>query len=387
MIKENLAARLMQIGNFRSAGNLYKELCENSVSAEDKIYYENKRLNALEMAEQSDNLNIGEAFFPVVDQAENIGSVYKINIEESGKHSMNKSLINNFKYVEKLVVKFLDELLLNEIKTIHVFDWGLQSLSFSIEPASKEFDEQIVGESLQLAFALALVSYIIKQPIPNTFAFSGKLIDNTEISIGSVKGIAIKTEAIITDKPKIKSFLIPFSNTDIKKGIVVGTNTLKETVLKVFPNLVSCLKELQYKSLGNRKIHLKIINRIKTIDSECSYAYFHHTNLALDDSLKVYDFLSNISQLISDKSSNGIIISGLRITYAVPMLISLIANHIKNYVAIRYTQVNFENDVYPKLSGELKPDGCSIVVRTTQTNATRKVGDHILYYLPIEEKH
>ncbi|MBK9404449.1 MAG: hypothetical protein IPN57_07950 [Ignavibacteria bacterium] len=85
------------------------------------------------------------------------------------------------KKVKEAVIKFLDDYLFQEIKTIMVLDWKIDDLQAEVKNIPNTnidfsaFTKSIEGRSFELAAAIALISRILDIKISTDYIFSGSV--------------------------------------------------------------------------------------------------------------------------------------------------------------------------------------------------------------------
>ena len=361
-------------GNYNQAIAAYHKTLLNNLSLREKADVNQKIVAAKGFYISVANISVGEVFFPVINEANSRGIVLtgKVSLDEDNK--LSDELTGRWQKIKKITANFLDKYLFENIKTVMVLDWGIEQYNYSIKtfPNSKiDLDELVGGESVELAMFISLVSFIINKNIGNTFAFTGKVNDN--FSVGSVTRIQEKNNVIIAERPMVKKFIVPFgSKTNTK--FQVGLNTLEKVVKIVFPNFNKILIKKQ-DDIGNRRITLNTYKTTAMDKKKHWVVKFTHQDLQNSEASKIHDFLKNNAEHYI--KADGVIIDGLLITYAIPMLVSLreVTNHISDFIAVRYLR-SIKNGFAE-----------AFVIRTKNIGGSRFVGEHFEYKINPEYEH
>lgn len=370
--KEKIAKKLFDLGNYKSSGKLYDELNKNSKNNEDCIYFKNNSDICKENYEKVLRLSYGEAFFPVIGQADRCNSVLTLRITNNPASEK----LFDIEKVKVAVIKFLDEYLFQEIKTIMVLDWKVDDLMAEIKNIPnmndyfRSYTDSIEGRSLELAAAVAIISKLLDLKISSEFVFTGAVeAEGNNIELVHVDNIKEKLDCIKEERPGIKYFIAPGSS-KISDKIIITNNTLKEVVSRVFKNFKIEVEKSLLEKKEIEMITLKINKSKNEHKKDVLVFNFQHPSIQENDIKKISEFLCNIGEFIKGRKE-GIIIDGLRFSCLSPMLLSMqnVANHISNFVAVRFTQDgNFAK---------------AAVVRTNNKNtSTFKVGDTFSYEIP-----
>ncbi|MBS1550867.1 MAG: hypothetical protein JST15_02220 [Bacteroidetes bacterium] len=368
---EKSASKKFNLGNYLSAERQFKELLNNSKDFEDKTYFRNKIADCKEYREIVMNLSAGEAFFPVFDQAGNNSSVLTIRITDNPTGTKTFDI----KKIKEAVIKFLDDYLYQEVKTIMVLDWKkIEDYKAEIKNIPnlnddfREFTESIEGRSFELAAAIALISKILDLKISPDFVFSGNIEDaGTSVILKPVNRIKEKLDCIKAERPDMKKFIVP-SGLKISDKIISKKNSLKNVVSEVFSKFDKDLEKSLFENKFVEKITLKInTSKIKNRKA-VSVFNFIHPNIQEKDIKRISEYLFNTGSFIKN-IKQGIVIDGLKVAYLSPMLLSMsnVTNHISNFVAVRFGPPEGNN-------------AKAAVVRTNNSNTSKyKVGDTFSY--------
>jgi len=356
-------------GNYRQAISLYTKLlneCDDQrvkADIKQKIESSNRYLTTVS------NISVGEVFFAVMNQANGRGVVLTGIAGRLINSNLSEEQKKYWERIKKITIAFLDKYLKEKVKKILVLDWNLDGYQFSVKPIPNStivLNELVTGKSIELAMFVSLISVIINENVGNKFAFSGQIHDN--YSLEWVDGISPKTDAIIAERPLVNSFLIP-PETQTGNSIQKEINSLSEVVDLAVPDFTKILIDKQ-KELGSKRITL---NSYQTTSKDGKIhrvmKFAQPDGLLPQEAIKIYEFISdNSSEYIK---AGGVIIDGLGITYALPMLVSLknVTNHIPDFLACRY------------LRGS-SPDGYAqaFVIKTNNAgNSTRATAEHFEY--------
>lgn len=364
---EKSVSKKFNLGNYLSAEKQFRELLNNSEDFEDKIYFRNKIADCKEFGETAVNLAAGEAFFPVFDQTGNNSSVLTIRITKSPSGTKTFDIEN----IRSAVIKFLDDYLFKEIRTIMVLDWKTEDLKAEIKEIPninndfREFTESIEGRSYELAAAIALISKILDVKISADYVFSGGIkADGENVKLLPVERIKEKLDCIKTERPDLKKFIVPMS-VKMSDKIISRKDKLSEVVSEVFENFNTDLEN----SLSKLNKFTLVINESETEDNQ-KVLIFNFNHGTLRNGNRIPEYFKNIHKLLIGREE-GMIIDGFKPAFLSPMLISMqeVANHISNFIAVRHGDV----------TGDF---ATATVVRTNNTNtSTYKVGDTFRYKL------
>lgn len=330
--------QLSELGNYLQAIGLLKTELKAIKDKRKFIDIKDKIANYTKYHKSVSTLNYGEAFFPVVIESNLTASVLTIKITESQQKDDVQD--ERWEKVKDIVFRFLDNYVEKNIKNIVVLDWeekkyeaSIKQLPLTDEPIKLE---NITHNSLELAMAIALISFIIKKRVGDQYAFTGKLEEN--LTISSVESIKEKTDILKKERPKVNCFFVPVH---VKKNnsIERTAGNLAKVVWSVFPefdkHLCKVLNETSFKSKVTLKTYFTDITsprrkRVKVVK------FKHPQEMKEVYAKKIYDFIRRNFEEYRHK--DGVIISGLKINYALPMLVSLqnVANHIPNFIAGHY---------------------------------------------------
>jgi hypothetical protein len=371
------ARTLAEDGNLMNACSRLEELCnETELSFYEKNYVLNMISGYRKFHDSFMKTDPGEAFFPVYDQALKLGRPRCIRTsactEELSKYGFGGSIL---KAREALKI-FLDSYLYDRVKTVFVFSWGFESRTFKLKDPfqRKDISLDIDGRSFEFAAAIALLSEVIRRPVPAGYFFSGSLeISGGEVIIGPAESIEEKLEAAERECPDGVYLLagesVQAASPDLKK-----VRTFREAAEIIFPDLKQRLQELQ-SELGERNITLKI-GTVNTADKK------KHTHLkfnlkgklVFNEGRMLHSFLRNIS-IYASSDRKGVILDGLVTGYSVSTLCAMreVSNCISNFLAVRYTGLDDKVD-----NRVLKTS--AFVIRTSPADHERDEGDVFEYY-------
>ena len=336
------AESLKNEGNYNQSIAEFKKVLSKSSGLREKADINQKIDTAQSYYNSSINVSIGEAFFPVVNLASNRGIVLTGKVSRSEETNLSEDLKERWGKIKKITVNFLDKYLCDNIITVKVLDWGFDKYNFSIKPipnSTIKINELVDGGSVELAMFISLVSIIINQNIGNSFAFTGEV--DEDFSVRDVKGIKEKTEALKFERPLIKKLVFRTGNK--KKTGIQKELHLAEVVKFIFPDFNKFLKELKEINLERRLLTFNSLS-VKVGKEKIEYADFklgNRDNIKEDEGEKVYSFLNNIVKY--KNYNNGLIISGLTISYSAPMFVIPLYNRAR-FLAIRYMTPSNKKD-------------------------------------------
>lgn len=336
----NYADSLKIEGNYNQAIKVYKELISLNNGLREKANLNFKIETAINYYNSITNISIGEAFFPVVNKANSNGIVLTGKVSLSQESNLSEEINERWKKIKVITANFLDKYLFEKIKTVMVLDWEIDKYLFIIKQipnSSLDINKVVSGGSIELTMFISLISFILNQKIGNNFAFSGEV--NSDFSVSYVDGIIEKTKVIDIERPMVKKFFIP-PNTNSNWAFQEEVDSLEKIVTEVFPEFNKILKDKQ-NELGKRRLILKMSKVNNDKYNSIDYADFNfgdRNNIEEEEGEKVYSFLHNNIDKFKG-CHNGLIISGLTISYSAPMLVAPLYNHTPKFLAIRYTQV------------------------------------------------
>lgn len=368
------AETLMEEGNYKRAISEYQKLLSLKSHFREKADINQKINTANSFYESAVNISIGEVFFPVVNRASSRGLVLtgKVSIDE--KSDLSQDLQKKWTRIKKITADFLDEYLVKEIKTVMVLDWQMDRYEFSVKPIHNskiKIKELLTGGSLELAMFISLLSIILNEKVENSYAFSGEVNEN--YTIGQVDGIKEKTDAIKSERTGVNNFIVPHQTGTTNK-IHKVVDTLADAVSIIFPTLNKILRQENSK-LGKRRLTL-IMTNVKIANKVIDYADFdfgNRDNIDEKEGEKIYRFLqNNIDRCKNHK--NGLIISGLTISYSAPMFVVPLYNQTPKFLAIRYTAAS-----------SLKPNEGAAYVIHSNDKRKYKPGEMIRFNLPVRK--
>lgn len=383
---EEKAYDLLSYGRYQKAKELYLKLLENSESAADKAHFRSEIASCDRYIREISQIGIGEACFPVYYEPIDAAIPLTAVVSKHRSENTPQYLADTWDAVKPLLTAFLDRYLLEKVRSVVVFDWGLDEYSISIKKLpnhDSKYDDivnNLSGESIMLSVFMAALSVIINKPISNTVAFSASLANrNNNIVVQRIndKSIPAKLRSINEERPWIDKLFIPYEN-DENEQKVYRVDEVKKIIEDIFPDFGSELKENQGTlgrddgQNGKRSMVLKEYDDVETNSGEIHYyLYFKHGKVLLEDIHKIIEYFRILPDMFV-RQEKGVIIDGLRMNFMVPLLLlqQTVFNHVSNFVAIRYTGYGTSNEAI------------AIVVRTGNMNKTRELGEVIRYRLP-----
>ncbi len=360
---ESRAKGLENIGNYKSAVEIYSQLLKESNGADDKYFYSKKIEKVNKFFEKVSELNFGEAFFPVFDGKNNSGAVFTIHFEKSSQYENGNSLTilsDNWGKIQPFLKSYLDEFLEKNLKHHYVFDWKFGEYFPFIKniPSNKDSATifgQIEGNSLQLALAFAFFSAFLKVNL-GKFVFSGNLEQRgNSVKIGSVNEIPTKLSIIKKERPSTQ--LIANFESDDKT--LLNFDELNNAINRTIPAFAKLLDEELFNNSNIRKISLKVIPEIEAEDGKKhDLVKFDHGGINTHEIPLLYEYLKRNKDFFSP-AENGVIIDGLKPAFGVALIAGMedIKNTVSNFIAIRNTQDDskgFSSAVVVKSGGQKK---------------------------------
>lgn len=387
MNMEKKADDLLRYGRYHAARDLFNQLLTQATSEADKAHFKGE-IDACDLyIKENSRVDIGEACFPVY--FEPIGAAIPLTVIISKNISDNtpQYLSDVFDSVKPLLSEYLDQYILKNVANVLVFDWGLDEYSISIKnfPNHDNKYDEIVngldGKSIMLAIFVAALSAIVKTPVPIIFAFSASLEKiERKILLKSIgrQTVDDKVAAILNERPWVTTIILPHEN-EYNHSNVSPVSTVEEVVNIVFPELPSILNEKKAE-LGrdnDSSIRLTTYDKVEAFDGQHHYYLkFEHGMIALENIAKIIRYFEKLPKKFVNQK-DGVIIDGLMMNIMTPLLLlqRSVFNHVSNFIAIRYTGSGSDRD---------KKEGVAIVVRTSNTNATRKLGEYFKYTVPYD---
>jgi len=335
-------------GNFKQAIRLYESfLAEGKVDLESKIEAIDNVKFAKRFHEEIIPQKHGEAFFPVVEKHnEKFDSVYKLVITNKSKDEYRG---RDFERAEKNVFEVLEQFFNNKIerseKPTAVFDWGFEKFSAKIKEPFPNFEfTNLVGNSMELAMAVALVSMMINEKIPLEYAFSGSLsLNGDDAIIGKVNDLDRKAKAIEREREEVKEFITyeKYNSLDNVLKMIFGEDYLDKIIEK-------------YVKTQARFIFIEFCEAegiIEGSNAKVDVEIWKFNFVEFKTSLERKKFNSLLEKMFNNRGNikKGIIIDGLRANFTVGIFFANAKNKFSNFLAVRNTQTNLANE-YPNAS-------------------------------------
>ena len=359
-------------GNFNGAILLYEEVLNGSEPEfVDRIRIKKKIAKAKNFLNIISSNETGEAFFPAVNTGLNIGAVFTIHISEEKKELFNNVINNGWKNVINLMTTFLDDEIIKSDNLLTVFDWKFNRFYPSIKKLlnlNESLEEDITGESFQLAMAVALVSQILNIKVDDKFAFSGTLQkQGNKIVIGEVESIDKKTEVLKRERKNVSRFIHSSVNNNLDDILkeVFGDEYLTD----IIENYVKA--KTDYIQLVE-KISVRIYSQ-EHKENTALLLQFKHYNIPTIGLKKLNAFFERILNKIElNIIESGIILDGIFPNFATGMITPKFNNKIKKYIALKYAQESPPDNLKDKFN-----NGAVIVYRSQKSDF--EIGE-IIYY-------
>ena len=373
-----------EVGNFLSAKSAYEQKlsetsdlrsrtdCEHKISECSKLY-----------REVISSSGIGEAQFPLFHEKEEIASIvtFKVSSTPSGRKTIpiNENIF-------KAVSSYLNSLIEKSSNRFCILDWRLRELELSIKPVSINHStpSDVIGNSLELAAAMALLSHLIGKKIDPLYVFTGSLQEES----GSVRLIPVvdyetKLRFAKTERPGIKGFFVPTGSGVGGESEVVECENIGDIVEKVFPGFRDCLisKLDEWKVDPSEKVPsergLPKFVRWKRADGivtssrdqslckmEIAIFVVDHPKLFYSELKQVFGFFKNKLGLEIKQSRAAVVLDGIRSNFLTALLLS--SDHLKNPPKIEFLSVlkpYDETAVCPEDKEKISQDTEAIIVR------------------------
>ena len=312
-------------------------------------------------------LNPGEAIFPTIKDNHD-GYAYTLKLTRNNE-TLAKNL-GNFDNIVELVTQYLNSYFEKNNIPILIFDLKLSEHSIGVKKiisanSHNQKIENIYGNSFELAAAVALISYLINEPVSSDFAFSGALeFRNDEIYIKEVGELEEKEKILREEYPNLKKFYSAKNTETFTKLIneVFGdgfNDKIKEAVLNN-----DSIQIIRYSIENDAEIYL---NNKRT---NATILKFSHGNISEYKLKQLYHFLSRID---INKINKAVIIDGLYPVFAMGMLAPLFNNKINKFLAVRYPHAS----VPDKLKKEF--NFFAIIIYKSKSYTQAEIGD-VIYF-------
>lgn len=367
---EQLAVFHTKHCNFRTAKKIYSQLIRKSKdNLEDKVHFEAEleRVNSLYSLQQ--NLQTGEAFFPVYHKERNVSSLCKAVFTESNTPG---NVDSDIRFILKQAAQYLDNILKDIKPEIMVLDWGIENLTVNFRlPDNNPLLEKMDGKSYLLAVAAAAMSYLIGQQISFNKVFTGVIRDG-DTNIFQVDALESKLEIIKAERLKLWEFFVP-EGSNLGQKRVIPVKTLTNFFDRLFgKKIIDFLKRKN--NPGKRRISVELLKNIPARDGKKhAYALFRHPeDLTNDESKRIMsEYLQRAFDLLASKQ--GVIVDGLRPAYLYARLGSLAKEqYISNFMAVRRYNADDKNENISR----------AFVFVVAQGGANRSLGESFEYFLP-----
>ncbi len=282
--REQEAQGHLELGNYRQAQEIYKELAENESDLSSKNHFNDSANAAEAFATEFTGLRVGEALCPIVDKRTGHGCLCVV---QTGKvrdlhgrlvsQSIGTSfelfpqLMLNWTPVTELIATFLSPLV-SSFGRLSVLNWGWDCWKPSVRKLPHRSNERAKdpqGESSQLAMALAIISEITSRPIGAGFAFTGRLVtEGGKVCVERVEDIAEKVRVSLKELPQVGTIFVPHSNEReaLQEARQIGkeaqtraVSTLEEVIEVVFPGFnADFLRMVEDRHIGSDWLYLDL---------------------------------------------------------------------------------------------------------------------------------
>lgn len=360
MNKDQVISYLIEIGSIKKALNLCeKELKSENLDSENVIHFESIMKSIKNLTPQ--NSLLGKTYFPFLNYKIDEIGIAEVEVFE------DKNQAEKNKYVQ-IAEDFLNSHFIKRFPELIVVDWKSDKIAFRIKSkfANKEFKEnEINGDSFQLAVIIAIISYMIKAEIDTKNVFTGT-VDENSFRIGNVSHLDRKISFIQDEDFGYKLF-----HSDKSKSVATYVS-LAQVFDELFPNLTSDyiikLMNIWVFYFDNN------IEDVEGVNGEThKLASFKNTfgkgKFVIDEKL-IKNFYSLFNRHCDKLSGveQGLIIDGLTIQFMIGLLIPMISSHPGNFIAIKYSadSISLEN-------GKKKS---AAIVLAKSSNSSKQVGDY-----------
>lgn len=357
--------------NFQTIIAKLEEEKEKSSDPEDIYAINDKLVLYRHYYNQLQNLNFGEAYFPVINAMNlNLSGLRIIKVSNSGG-KVQYGLASSWNNVKKFVANFLNDYLYKEIKNIMFFNWGFDDYSVEIKDLNDKIEkiDETKGDSLELAMAVALISLVMQHRVKPIYAFTGRVIyENNIHMIGNVNHIQQKSNILQREYYFLKNLIVPIKTDNDNFQIEFGKfDDLIKFLFPDFKNIIlKLLAEENFDNFGKRKVYANL-EKIKTLEGiECNLLKINQTNILFDDWEKYAKFLSNLERKIW-KDRLPVIVDGKIISFVVPILTAKSINHVVDFIAVR------------NVNGDSHNTTNACIVETAKLNSKYKIGQRIQY--------
>lgn len=361
-----------QIGNFNKAKKEFESrLSNNNLSIKDTLHITKQIESAKNYYEKLIPQNPGETYFPVIDNENSDDRVFTLRVVKS-KNGLDTEIdfYKSWEYVKNLIAGFLHRKLNASDILSAVLDWKFERIGIEIVKPYNDFNlavSEISGNSMQLAMGVAFVSFLLNEKIPQNYAFSGSLSENSGgLSIEEVESIERKQKIISEEKPEVTEF-ITFNNfNDFEKLIIeiFGNDYLEKIIENLKNNIpVSGIPVVSIEIIRNTRVYLSSQGN----ETNATIYRFNDINFPSNKLTVLNEFFEKLGRLTSD---NIIILDNLRPNFATGMIMPKFINKISGFVALNYPPLE------SKVVGFEKS---AIVIYKSRANKDVRVGE-IIYY-------
>lgn len=370
----------LELGNYRQAQEIYKELAENESDLSSKNHFNDSAKAAEAFATEFTGLRVGEALCPIVDKRTGHGCLCVVQtgrVRDLHGRLVSQSIGTSFELfpqlmlnwtpVTELIATFLSPLV-SSFGRLSVLNWGWDCWKPSVRklphrPNERAKDPQ--GESSQLAMALAILSEITSRPIGAGFAFTGKLVmDGGRVCIERIEDVAEKVRVSLKELPDVRTIFVPHSNErealnearQLGKDAQIGAvSTLEEVIEVVFPSFNDdFLRMVADRHLGSDWLYLDL--------RENSEHVLQFESLRNGSAFVDHKTIGSIQLPSLPDGTRGLILNG-------PLPIFLTSTLTPRY--IRHYQIFF--------AVSLGKDRKDAVVTAGHAHAPRQVGDVVSF--------
>ncbi len=361
------ADKLFENQNFERAKKLYLELSKSSKDIFERIDYREKARDAENFKKVLEKALPGEAVFPTVNN-EDDGFIYTLKIETSDDTKNKSRLQTGFDNIKSFVTTFINSQFEAYNKNITVFNFGLDNAVIKIKNVlndnSKDLEVNIWGDSYSLSAAVALMSYIIDEPVSKDFAFSGALeFKNGEIYIREVEKTDEKEAILREERPELQKF---FTAKNINTFSELIIELFGEDYLEKLKNSIINTSSINKIYYSYREIETYIGNKIIT----ATLLKFQHEKIPADNLKQLNAFFAAIN---FSRINNGVIIDGLYPLIGIGMLAQRFVNKINKFVALRSTQTSVPDNLSDKFSN------VGIIIYKGKSYSEAEIGDEVYY--------
>lgn len=312
----------------------------NNLNDHSKIFW-SKEISSLKIRHNEFyNTHIGEALFPVVNEATEENFFIKIKLTDDNNDDIIS--IKLLDHIKENIISTLNSYLNDHFEGnyLRIFNWNLPNYKILLLKNNNPIDySEIEGKSFELALFIAYLSKLLTIKVKSNCVFSG-IVNNG--LIGEVDYVNKKIE--ITDTAfDGKAIFICNSLEKHARIKILSKKYLKDTIEEIFDgNIINEIKNRKNTIGEYISCEFKTVTKIKKIndtkDKTCNFvlAKFEHNRLNTEKTKEMFEYLNKIRNILLNDINlrTYLIVSGLKPNFLMCYFILPLFNHIKKVLAI-----------------------------------------------------